>query len=174
MAFGAHFFRTVVKSKVSINLYCHQSGLHTLVAFETHFVGAVVGDQCFTLQDGFQRPLPFFCLTFSVGSKSIGAALSGPLYLSKQATYPCVRFGTHISPEQQETSLYGIQECWGSLIRLTLSIQLGLHTLCSILDPHLSWITQVPTSTILKSAGTSLYIITHPTGPNGVTHPCGI
>ncbi|KAH8480366.1 hypothetical protein H0E87_030575 [Populus deltoides] len=98
VAFGAHFFRTVLKSKVSINLYCHQSGLHTPVVFGTHFAGAAVGDQCFTLQDDFQRPLPFFCLTFSVGSKSTGTALSNPSYLSKQATYPYVRSWTHISP----------------------------------------------------------------------------
>ncbi|KAL9403032.1 hypothetical protein Peur_000004 [Populus x canadensis] len=59
-------------------------------------------------------------LTFLVGSKSTGATLSGSSYLSKQATYPCVRSGTHISPGQHGTSLYGIQECWSGLIRLTL------------------------------------------------------
>jgi hypothetical protein len=138
MAFGAHFSRTVAKFKVSINPYYHQSGLYTHVASETHFFGGSSRDQCFTLQGGFQRPLSSSCLTFLVGSKSNRVALSSLSCLSKQVIYLYVWFGNHISPKQHETSLCGIQECWGDLNRLNSSIQLGLHTLCAVWDPHLS------------------------------------
>jgi hypothetical protein len=118
MVSGTHFSRMAAKSKVSINLYYHQTGLYTLVALETHLSGAVVWDQCFTLQGSFQCPLLFFCLAFLVGSNSTGATLSSPSCLSKWATYPCVWnpcvwnpyvwSRTHIFPGQYSTSLYGI------------------------------------------------------------------
>jgi len=41
-------------------------------------------------------------------------------------------------------------------------------------DPHLSWIARGPASTTSRSAGTSPSTTTPPTGPNGVTHPCGV
>jgi len=51
---------------------------------------------------------PFLLSSILVRRKHTGAALSGPSYLSKRATYPCVRSRTHISPRQHETNLYGI------------------------------------------------------------------
>ena len=83
-------------------------------------------------------PISSFCLAFLVRSKSIEATLSGPSCLSKRAIYLYVWPEIHISSRQHETNLYGIQECYDGLIRLTPSIQLRLHTLCMVWDPFLS------------------------------------
>jgi hypothetical protein len=58
------------------------------VASETCFSKAVVGDQCFTFQGGYQHPLPSFYLAFSVRIKSAGAALSNSHSLSNSGYTP--------------------------------------------------------------------------------------
>ncbi|KAJ6897819.1 hypothetical protein NC652_024593 [Populus alba x Populus x berolinensis] len=61
------------------------------------------------------------------------------------------------------------QEFWGGLIRLTPFIQLKLHAMCVIHDPHLSRIARVPTSTTSRVLGWPSQA--HTVYPTRIPHP---